>query len=364
MAQFGRQVLRRHAGEAADPAAFREALGAALLESTTKAVRSHRPAIAEAPRDSESRLSLARVETEVTEEPPLLIPTERQFVQRVLDEHRAVAELEVAGLAATRSVLISGPPGVGKTMTARFVARSLDLPLVTVDLAGLVSSFLGRTGQNLRHILDYGRSFPCVLLLDEFDALAKRRDDSSDVGELKRIVNVLLQELERWPSESLLIAATNHPELLDRAIGRRFDVLIELSVPDLETRAGILARAFERLNLSFDPSVARACAAATSGWTGSDLDRLVRATVRASVIDDADPEARVVEAVMAPLRELAGQSEDARLAFCGVAADTLGLSQRAIADLLGVSHPTVGKLVKRWHEKTKAAGQLEMAALA
>ena len=103
------------------------------------------------------------------------------------------------------------------------LASRIGVPLVSIDLASVVSSFLGTSGRNIRVAFDYAKSGQCVLLLDEFDALAKRRDDDTDIGELKRIVNVVLLELDRWPDTSLLVAATNHPQLLDPAVGRRFD---------------------------------------------------------------------------------------------------------------------------------------------
>jgi hypothetical protein len=111
---------------------------------------------------------------------------------------------------------------LGDTLAARVLARTLGRPLLILDLAAVMSSFLGRTGGNLRHVLDYAKSIECVLLLDELDAIAKRRDDAGEIGELKRLVTVLIQEIDDWPSSGLLVAATNHPELLDPAIWRRF----------------------------------------------------------------------------------------------------------------------------------------------
>lgn len=132
----------------------------------------------------------------------------------------------------SKSLLMAGPPGVGKTLGAHWLASKLDLPLLTLDLATVMSSYLGKTGSNIRAVLDYARSFPCVLLLDEFDSIAKKRDDISDVGELKRLVTVLLQAIDSWPHTSVLVAATNHGELLDTAVWRRFDKVIEFELPD------------------------------------------------------------------------------------------------------------------------------------
>ena len=131
--------------------------------------------------------------------------------------------------------MFTGPPGVGKTFAAYWLARELNKPLRILDLATVISSYLGRTGVNIRYVMDYAKNEDCVLLIDELDSLGKRRDDDQDVGELKRLVTVLLQELDDWPGENLLIAATNHPELLDRALWRRFDPIIEFGYPKEST---------------------------------------------------------------------------------------------------------------------------------
>lgn len=155
-------------------------------------------------------------------------------VERFLRERLKVEELLNEQLLPSRSLLMSGPPGTGKTLTANWVARELGLPLLTLDLATVMSSYLGKTGNNIKAVLNYASSFPCVLLLDEFDAIAKKRDDETDVGELKRLVTVLLQSIDDWPLSSVLIAATNHGELLDPAIWRRFDSVVEFDFPDSE----------------------------------------------------------------------------------------------------------------------------------
>ena len=101
----------------------------------------------------------------------------------------------------TRSALFTGPPGVGKTLAAKWMARELGQPLAILDLSAVMSSFLGRTGSNVRAVLDFARDRRCILLLDEFDAVAKRRDDTSEIGELKRLVTVLLQEIDGMANE-------------------------------------------------------------------------------------------------------------------------------------------------------------------
>ncbi len=184
------------------------------------------------PVDLDSRLELLKREMAPRVSPP---PIWAQEVESELDsllaERERADELFVAGLTPSRSVLLVGPPGLGKTLAARWLAEKLARPLLTLDLSSVMSSFLGKTGSNIRVVLDFARKQPSVLLLDEFDAIAKRRDDTAEIGELKRLVTVLIQAIDEWPADGLLVAATNHPELLDPAIWRRFDRVVEFPHP-------------------------------------------------------------------------------------------------------------------------------------
>ncbi|HEX7238831.1 MAG TPA: ATP-binding protein [Longimicrobiaceae bacterium] len=281
-----------------------------------------------------------------------LIVSEREPAQA-----RALAAL---GIDPTRTLLLTGVPGVGKTMTARYLAGALDLPLLTVDLAALMSSYLGKTGQNLRRALDHARHHPSVLLLDEFDALGKRRDDPSDVGELKRIVNVLLSELERWPSHSLFVAATNHPELLDRAIWRRFDRVLVLELPIAAARREIIVRVLGEHGFELTERDLALTVDATEGLSGSDLTRFVRSHIRTAVVDGVSADALpLAHTAMGELMRRAWNGDQgSRARFAGLADRHWHWSQREIAEMLRVSHVTVGKMLKVW-EAEQAAQQTE-----
>lgn len=135
------------------------------------------------------------------------------------------------GLKPVTTAIFQGPPGVGKSLAAKWLAKQLNLPLYILDLTAVMSSYMGKTGNNLRKVLDFAKSHSCIIFLDEIDAIAKKRGDNSDVGELKRLVTILLQELESWPEQSLLLAATNHFELIDPALWRRFDMDLTFKLP-------------------------------------------------------------------------------------------------------------------------------------
>lgn len=140
-------------------------------------------------------------------------------------------ELTSRGLKPVTTAIFQGPPGVGKSLAAKWLAKQLNLPLYILDLTAVMSSYMGKTGNNLRKVLDFAKSHSCIIFLDEIDAIAKKRGDNSDVGELKRLVTILLQELENWPEQSLLLAATNHFELIDPALWRRFDMDLCFNLP-------------------------------------------------------------------------------------------------------------------------------------
>jgi len=153
-------------------------------------------------------------------------------VTRILEEHRNRLLLAQHGYSPKRKLLFWGPPGCGKTFTANFIAHELGMPMGTIRLNALISSFLGDTASHIQRVFDLADSRPMVLLLDEVDAIAKNRDDRNDVGELKRVVNSLLQAMDGFESkESILIAASNHQYLLDPAIWRRFDEIVHFPLP-------------------------------------------------------------------------------------------------------------------------------------
>lgn len=155
----------------------------------------------------------------------------RERLNRVITEQRQQDQLRAHGFAPLRRLLLIGPPGTGKTMTAGALAGELNLPLFMIRLDGLITKFMGETAAKLRLVFDALHETRGVYLFDEVDALAGERARSNDVGEIRRVLNSFLQFLEQDQSESLLVAGTNHPQLLDRAMFRRFDEVIEYPLP-------------------------------------------------------------------------------------------------------------------------------------
>jgi SpoVK/Ycf46/Vps4 family AAA+-type ATPase len=178
----------------------------------------------------------------------LLLPPEiHTVIQEVVSEHNRVDLLRSYSLEPRNRLLFIGPPGNGKTSLAEALAESLMVPLLRVRYDGIVGAYLGETAVRLRRLLDVARSRKCVLFFDEFETLAKERGDTHDTGEIKRVVSSLLLQIDDLPSHVIVVGATNHPELLDRAVWRRFQVRLELPMPTKSRLADWFAKFEKRL---------------------------------------------------------------------------------------------------------------------
>lgn len=207
----------------------------------------------------------------------------KKLVGRLLQENHHRVALESWGTPARRKLLFYGPPGCGKTLTASVIAGELGLPLMTVRFDGLFSRFLGATAGHLKVIFDEMPRRPAVYLFDEVDAMAKSRGDAQEVGEVRRVVTSFLQLLDADRSGSVIIAATNFESLLDRAVFRRFDVLVPFEMPDTEQLDRLL-----RLRLNafvLPPRLIRTLAAGALGMSFADAARGCEDAIRTMILD-------------------------------------------------------------------------------
>ena len=224
-------------------------------------------------------------------------------------------------------------------MTARWLASQLGVELYVLDLTAVMSSLLGRSGNNLRAALDFAKRTPCVLLLDEIDAIAKRRSDDADVGELKRLVTVILQEVDEWPPTGLLLAATNHPDLIDPALWRRFDLVVEFKLPELPAVKAAVKR-FLGPDFALFGRWLDILAFAFSGKSFSDIERDIQRFRRAVALGTASDAELIEEFITSRALSLNHQG---RIDMAILLAKRTRLSQHAISDITGVSRDTIRK---------------------
>lgn len=271
-------------------------------------------------------------------DPPVLSPATRTQFETLIAEWSAGDVLRAQGLSPASSIIMTGPPGVGKTYSARWLANQLQMPMYSLDLTAVMSSRLGQSGANLRSVLDFARREPAVLFLDEVDSIAKRRSDDSDVGELKRLVTIMLQELDDWPSTSLLIAATNHPELVDRALWRRFEVRVDFPSPGREEIGSAIRRFLDRdleRVAPFIPVLERVLGDSSI----SEVERRVKSLRKALVVGGNVPDAvtGLLQGTVSPLPRAE------RIALADELRVNTEMSQHQIARLTAVSRDTIRK---------------------
>lgn len=290
------------------------------------------------PTDSETHLEMAQVFSPLSgnSQSPVFNTSLQEQIAGLLNEWINKETLLRNGVKPVNKLLLIGNPGTGKTMLAKDIASKLGKSLVVLDLSSSISNLLGKTGHNIKKVLNYAKQNNSVLLLDEFDAIAKKRDDTSDLGEIKRVVNVLLMELEDWPSNSMLIATSNHPELLDRAIWRRFDLVIETPMPSANEASAIFSSNLFPLDEedTFENNLLEIISTLLDGKSASDIVKLAHRIKKRIILKQE-------KLLPATLNELEAGSLDKKVKgkFCQLLKQSYGtkISVRKIAELTGLS---------------------------
>lgn len=292
------------------------------------------------PVDEDSRLTLLKVfDSENTIEKPMLSQDIEDSLDQIILERNNIKKLADLGLSPTRSAIFVGQPGVGKTLTARWLAQKLGVPFYVLDLTAVMSSLLGKSGNNLRAALDFAKKSPCVLLLDEIDAIAKRRSDDSDIGELKRLVTVILQEVDEWPTTGVLLAATNYPDLIDPALWRRFDLVVEFKAPDQNAVKDAIKR-FMGPDYAMFAVWIDILTTIFEGESFSNIERSVN-RLRRSIALGTSSDAELIENFVKTRIEPMPRAKRIDIAIS--LSKTKKLSQHVISDLTGVSRDTIRK---------------------
>jgi SpoVK/Ycf46/Vps4 family AAA+-type ATPase len=304
-----------------------------------KGVALHASGFSEAlPVDAKSRFPL--IEEQAYPTTPLFVDEQagamfRAFLEDV-EHHDVLAE---AGLSSRLSLLLSGPPGTGKTLLAGHIAARLNRRLYVVRLDSVISSLLGDTAKNIRSIFDFVPSRG-VLFLDEIDAVAKLRDDKQELGELKRVVNTLLQGLDSLDDRAVVLGATNHAQLLDSAVWRRFPYVVNLGLPDLNVRTDLWAHF---LTEEIAPSAtARTLASISAGASGADIQSLALAARRKAVL--TKHEVDLADLAVTVLRSRGEIPLDAKGDFRAVMVQLAvqkGATQADVAKMLGVTRQAI-----------------------
>lgn len=270
-----------------------------------------------------------------------------QFVDSVKHQDKLIEN----GLSGRLGLLLSGPPGTGKTLIAGHVASRLNRPLYVVRLDSVISSLLGDTAKNLRQIFDFVPSKNGIIFLDEVDAVAKLRDDRHEVGELKRVVNTLIQGLDSLDDNAVVIAATNHAGLLDPAIWRRFPFKIKFGLPDIDVRE-TLWNHFLYQDKGEHKHI-KALSVISEGLSGADIETVAISIRRQSVLSDTPINlAAVIKSVMSTSQESSGSVAsdkmdiDLKKQILKLLTNTKLFTQSELGQLLHLSRQTISTYLK------------------
>lgn len=304
------------------------------------------------PVDTESRTTLADIiYPDVNDIDVILSKKNAEELDSFILGYKNADKLNYLGINVSNTLLLYGPPGCGKSKCAYLIAKKLNLPLVIARLDSIISSYLGTTAKNIRSLFEFVQKIPCVLFLDEFDAIAKARDDNNELGELKRVVNSLLQNVDSMSKDSLLLAATNHQQLLDSAVWRRFDYKLEIELPDKEAICKLI-HLFTNQRGNFTEKDIEQLSTLFYGLSGAEIEEIIIKSIRNSVIHNCSFGKQNIYEEYFISRNILPQNcnDDRRLlqikAIHLRKCNEKVFSLQVIADILGSSKTTIQKIVK------------------
>lgn len=303
------------------------------------------------PRDKDSLLELFEIiESDITLNEVVLPVSQRTILDQIIEEQKNADKLIKHNMAPVNRLLLCGPPGTGKTMTAKALGHELGLPIAYVRLDGLVSSYLGQTSINLRKVFDSVKNQRVILFLDEFDAIAKKRDDSNELGELKRVVTTLLQNFDNMPGNVFLIAATNHEHLLDPAIWRRFNVTITLDLPNLQQRKDMLIKWFDDYGIPDTEKIDfELLGKISEGLNGAQIRELSSAAGKSYLMKEKLKTEDVTAILLQQLTKFSSDGEEVIRVI--VEMHERGVSTRQIGKALGIPNTTLDYQIKKYQTK-------------
>ncbi len=236
------------------------------------------------PTDSEKGFPLLSISEEFYSFDDVILTEENKHrLEYIITENQNSKKLRSFGLKPKQKILFCGPPGTGKTLSAKIVGSVIGYPFVYIRFDSIISSFLGQTATNLRKIFDFIESDKFVVLFDEFDIVGKKRDDPQEHGEIKRVVNNFMQMLDSYDGNSILIAATNHPQLLDSAVWRRFNEILEFKIPTATQREALFKKYLGVLKKMDNVNI-KELVKKTVNYSASDIAVICEDALRMSVI--------------------------------------------------------------------------------
>ncbi len=314
------------------------------------------------PVDKESSTPLAEIifPTQLPKDRPYFNDNVAAAIESILNEWTNFEKLQEINAHPSRTCLIYGLPGTGKTHLALWIARKINLPVVLARLDGLMSSYLGTTSKNIGNLFAFAAKYKCILLLDEFDAIAKLRNDPQEVGEIKRVVNTLLQNLDTRKQFGFTIGVTNHETLLDPAIWRRFEVQIEIPKPGPAVMSAIIKKFL--LPLELDEAEVNFLTWAIEDASGAEAEALVNWLKKSSLLNSGN-ELKLVDQIrkfallnsgrinLAKRELLTGSTED--LANALLSDSRYGFKQKDVASLVGLAPSTLSKQLSKIKEFEK-----------